>query len=455
MHSSRIHGAVASSLLVLLAVRGAPGQAPARDTVLGNGLEVIVAEDHTLPQATVVLAVRTGAFTQDAHQAGLAHLYEHLLFRTYPRGLSGFARDANAIDASWNGETTEDLVEYFLDVPARHVGTAISILSRLVRGAKFTDKDMKAERPVVLDELARDVSSPPDRLELEVHRRLWGDSWSRKDVGGDSATVSGLPLADIQQQFERYYVPNNAALIVSGDVNAAQVLTAAQGAFAPWAQAADPFAGQPKVTVTTIGRTTVLFMPANVTDVTFLMASQGPSAAPDSLDPYPVTVLCEILNESSSAFQRRLAGKGLLQRITASYDWGRYSGEIQIRARATVEQAGRGLLSLMNEVQVMDALSGVDSEDIRIAARHRAVGDAIDAELATHVAHTLAHWWAGPGIAAYPAYDKRLSAVSMADLSRVAATYFGERPRVIGVLADPRGIAAVRAALSAPGATGP
>lgn len=455
MPSARFRGAVASSLLWLVSARGAPAQALPRDTVLGNGLEVIVAEHHTLPQATVVLAVRTGAFTQDAHQAGLAHLYEHLLFRTYPRGQSGFARDANAIEAGWNGVTTEDLVEYFLEVPSRYAGTAIHILSRLARGAKFSDRDMKAERPIVLDELARDIASPPDRLELEVHRRLWGDSWSRKDVGGDSASVTGIPLTDIQRQFERYYVPNNAALIVSGDVDAAAVLAAAEDAFAPWVRGPDPSAGQPPITVTAIGRPTVVLMPADVSDVTFLIASQGPSAAPDSLDPYVVTVLSEILNEPSSAFQRRLSGHGLLQGVTANYDWGRYSGEIQIHARATVDHAGQGLLMLMNELQVMDALTGVDAEDIRIAARHRAVGDAIDEEFANHVAGTLAQWWAGPGISAYPTYGKRLSAVTTTDLARVAASYFGDRPRVIGVLANARGIAAVRAALSAPAAAKP
>jgi hypothetical protein len=109
----------------------------------------------------------------------------------------------------------------------------------------------------------------------------------------------------------------------------------------------------------------------------------------------------------------------------------------------------------MNELQVMDALTGVDAEDILIAARHRAVGDAIDDELANHVAHTLAQWWAGPGISAYPSFGKRLSAVTPVDLARVAASYFGDRPRVIGVLADARGIAAVRAALSAPAAAKP
>ena len=63
MPPARLGRAVASSLLWFVLVRGAPGQAATRDTVLGNGLEVIIAEHHSLPQATVVLAVRTGAFT--------------------------------------------------------------------------------------------------------------------------------------------------------------------------------------------------------------------------------------------------------------------------------------------------------------------------------------------------------------------------------------------------------
>src|SRR5712691_7188659 len=127
---------VAPTLAVLA---GAPGFAGAQDsslarlihrTQLDNGLDVITVENNTVPLATVLLAVRNGAFTQDSADQGMAHLYEHLLFRS-------------------NG-------------------------------------DLKVERPVVLDELQRDESDPEHQLHRHVDRMLWGASWSRKDLSGDS-----------------------------------------------------------------------------------------------------------------------------------------------------------------------------------------------------------------------------------------------------------------------------
>ena len=148
------------------------------DTTLANGLQVYVAENHRLPQATVVIAVRTGAFTQEAKQDGLAHLYEHLLYRAYPHGLQGFEHDANKIDAYFNGVTSVDFVEYFLDLPSENVPSAVQLLSHLVRNAHFSEADIKAERPIVMDEMARDISDPEAQLTRQVGQHLWGETWS-------------------------------------------------------------------------------------------------------------------------------------------------------------------------------------------------------------------------------------------------------------------------------------
>src|SRR5215510_3219648 len=125
-------------------------------TTLDNGLQVIVAENHTVPIVTVLIAVRNGAMTQDSGDEGLAHLYEHLLFRSYKGDPDAFALEASDLDADWNGTTAEEVVTYYLAPPSKNALRAIALLARLVQRPRFNAHDLTDERPVVLNELQRD-----------------------------------------------------------------------------------------------------------------------------------------------------------------------------------------------------------------------------------------------------------------------------------------------------------
>src|SRR5436190_486758 len=186
-------------------------------TTLDNGLEIVVAENHAVPLATVLVAVRNGAFTQEPAERGLAHLYEHVLFRSYKGDPNAFGRAAGRLNAAFNGFTSSEVVSYFLMVPSQNVDGAIDLMAGLFQDARFSNQDLKEERPIVLNELQRHASDPEDRLGRQVAQALWGSSWSRKDASGDSVTLAGITLDHLKATYSRYYVPNNAALIVTGD----------------------------------------------------------------------------------------------------------------------------------------------------------------------------------------------------------------------------------------------
>src|SRR5207247_8715788 len=156
-----------------------------RRTKRHNGLEVVVAETPAVPLATVLVAVRNGAFTQDSAEAGLAHLYEHLLFHSFRRDPSAFGYEVSKLNGRYNGTTNHEVVTYFVVVPSKHVDSGIKLLGRLLEDAHFSTGDLKDERPVVLDELQRDESDPEGLLARQVDRALWGESWPRTDVAGD------------------------------------------------------------------------------------------------------------------------------------------------------------------------------------------------------------------------------------------------------------------------------
>ncbi|HKE91105.1 MAG TPA: pitrilysin family protein [Gemmatimonadales bacterium] len=415
-------------------------------TTLDNGLQVIVAENHSVPIVTVLVAVHNGAMTQDPGDQGLAHLYEHLLFRSYKGDPDAFAIEASDLDAEWQGTTGEEVVTYYLAVPSKNAIKGVALLGRLVQKARFNARDLKDERPVVLDELRRDESDPEQALERQASRMLWGTSWSRKDAVGDSASLRGIALARLQEAYGRYYVPNNAALIVTGDVSAAAVFAAAREQFGPWAKAADPFV-EPLPPIAPMTTSSALLMGKPVTHATVLVKLRGPSAAEDTIAPYAIDMLCDVLNERGSAFQQHLAGSGLFQSVSCGYETLAHVGPITFHGQTTPERAPSALIALLRELDQLSALNGVADEDIAIARKRQRVSSALAVESSYALAPLLARWWAVGGTEAYERYDDRVTAQRLIDLKDVAALFVSTQPRIIAVLAPPEVIPNLQLAL--------
>jgi len=430
----------------LAALAGATAPAHAQDsslarlihrTRLENGLDVITVENGAVPLATVLVAVRNGAFTQDSADQGMAHLYEHLLFRSFGNGPDAFAIEVTRLNGAYNGATSQEVVYYHLTVPSRNVEKGIKLIARLVREAHFSNGDLKRERPIVLDELQRGESDPEQQLERHVDRMLWGASWCRKDVGGDSASLAGMTLDRLKQTYARYYLPNNAALIVTGDVSSERVFAQAAEAFRDWRPGPDPFVDHPIPPIAPRAASTVVIVAHDVRDVTIRVALQGPGVGRDTAATYAADALFDVLDDPASAFQQRLVEQGPFQSVTAYYLTQDHTGPIEIVGKTTPERAQEALNELLDEVESVDALEGVTEEDLTIAKRRRAVSMALTLEQTSLLAPDLAGWWASAGLEYYLGYQHRMAAQTVEDLRRFARGYIVGRPRVIGVLAPP------------------
>ncbi len=380
-------------------------------TTLDNGLDIVVAENHAVPLATVLVAVRNGAFTQEPAERGLAHLYEHVLFRSYKGDPNAFGRAAGRLNAASNGFTSSEVVSYFLMVPSQNVDGAIDLMAGLFQDARFSNQDLKEERPVVLNELQRHASDPEDRLGRQVAQALWGSSWSRKDASGDSVTLAGITLDHLKATYSRYYIPNNAALIVTGDVVTERVFEQARERFRDWKRGPDPFADRPIPPIAPRATNGVVMLALDVRDVTIRIALQGPSVGQDTGATYAADALFD---------------------LTLSH-----SGPIEIVGKTSPERAQDALVRLLNELETLDVLEGVSDEDLAIAKKHREVQLALTRERIAGLAPALAQWWSSAGLDYHLAYDGRMAAQTIDDLRRFAGTYVVGRPRVIGVLAPP------------------
>ena len=408
-----------------------------RRKTLPNGLEVIVVRSSAVPLATALVAVHNGAFTQDSGDAGLAHMYEHLLFHSFRNSPDAFGIETTKLKGASNGETSAEVVDYYVMVPSENVVPAIGLLADLVMKARFSNGDLKAERKVVLDELQRGLSDPQGDLDRQVERTLWGSAWHRKDVSGDSASLQGISVDRLKATYARYYVPNNAALIVTGDVDPERIFTVAEDKFGDWKSAPNPFADRPMPIIPPLERTTAVMVAKDVLDVTIVVALDGPSVGTDPGATYAADVLFDVFNDPSSAFQRRLVTLGPFESVSGSYVTLNHTGPIEFRGTTTPENAKKALLGLTDELQNLDLLDGVTDDDLAIARKHRQVAGALGRERTASLAPGIAFWWSVTGMDYYLTYHDRMATQTADSLRRFARAYVVNTPRVIGVLAPP------------------
>ncbi|GAC1516404.1 MAG: hypothetical protein NVS1B4_11180 [Gemmatimonadaceae bacterium] len=405
---------------------------------LANGLEVIIVENHAVPLATVELAVRAGAMIQTVEDQGVPHLYEHMLFKSY-RGTDGsrFAHEASRLHAGYNGTTSEEAVTYYLTLPSGNTDDGIELMADMVREARFESDALNTERFVVIGEYQRSISDPRFHLHREVAKKIWSSAFHRKNTIGDEMAVLGATPDRLKSIFTQYYVPNNAALIVTGDVDGARVMKAARRRFGDWRRRPDPFGAMPVPPIPPLDSNRAVVVTGAVHDVSIYLQWQGPRVDRGPEDTYAADVLADLLNDKESGFHKRLVESGLFQHASLSYYTLAHVGPITFEGVTTIANLPGALTALQVELENMLTEDYFTERALRVAKKHRSVATALELERGTQLAHTLASHWAVAGLDYYLGYVDKLSTRSAADLRAFVDKYLTRRAYVVGALVSP------------------
>jgi predicted Zn-dependent peptidase len=233
---------LAVSLLGALLVLGASGSAatfpgPPRvtQTVLANGLRVVVVENHAVPLARVDVWYRFGSVNDPPGHHGLAHALEHMMFRG-TRAMPG-PNTIDFVDARLgierNAETDYDSTHYYATVPVDELPVALRIDADRMRGLLLRPRDWALERRAVLAELSGDKLRAEETLESAVRLAAYGASSFGDDPGGHSDELLQTGVDDLRRAYDAAYRPDNATLVVSGDVDPRRVFALARTIFGP------------------------------------------------------------------------------------------------------------------------------------------------------------------------------------------------------------------------------
>jgi predicted Zn-dependent peptidase len=191
---------------------------------LANGLKVIVHRDESTPMAVMDIMYNVGARDEDPRKTGFAHLFEHLMFGGSLH-IASYDEPLQMAGGENNAYTTNDLTNYYLQLPSENLETAFWLESDRMYSLAFSDKSLDVQRKVVCEEFKEHYINKPygdvwhkmRELTYEVHPYRW------MTIGKELSHIENAQLQDVKNFFFKFYRPNNAILVVAGNVTVDKV----------------------------------------------------------------------------------------------------------------------------------------------------------------------------------------------------------------------------------------
>jgi zinc protease len=214
------------------AAHAAP-EPPVTEATLDNGLRVLVLEDHRSPIATIQTWYKVGSRNEIPGATGLAHFLEHMMFKGTPAyGKGQFAQVVEENGGQDNAFTSHDVTSYYVNIAADRVDLILGIEADRMRNLLLEAKEIDSERQVVAEERRTRTEDDPDGYLSEeflaaaykAHPYGW-------PVIGWMSDIQRINPGELRAFYDRYYLPNNALLIVAGDVDTRRVVARARETF--------------------------------------------------------------------------------------------------------------------------------------------------------------------------------------------------------------------------------
>src|SRR5712672_3683513 len=232
---------LAASLFVtlVLSASGAFAQTtvtsePPATFTLPNGLQVLVIQDHRTPVVTQMVWYKVGSADETPGKSGLAHFLEHLMFKGTSKHPAGeFSQTVLKVGGNENAFTSVDYTGYFQRVPREQLGTMMEFEADRMTGLILKDENVLPERDVVLEEFNMRVANNPDaRLSEQMMAALYLNHPYGRPIIGWRQEIEKLDREDALAFYRRFYAPNNAILVIAGDVEASDIGPMAEQTFA-------------------------------------------------------------------------------------------------------------------------------------------------------------------------------------------------------------------------------
>ena len=295
---------------------------------LNNGLKLIVQEDHRSPVVVSQVWYRAGALDEVNGKTGVAHVLEHMMFKGTKQLAAGqFSRKIAAAGGKENAFTGQDYTCYFQQLEKSHLSLSFKLESDRMVNLQITDAEFAKEIKVVLEERRWRTDDKPQSM---VNEQFQATSFRAHPYGrpvvGHMNDLENMTAADAREWYKNWYAPNNATIVVVGDVKAQDVYKLAKQYFGPLKPRTLPARkpqvepaqiGERRVTVKAPGKLPYLVMGFHAPTV-----SEAPKTPEAEWEPYALDVLSGVLsgNDSSRLNQKLVRETSLAVDVGAGYD---------------------------------------------------------------------------------------------------------------------------------------
>ena len=413
------------------------------ETTLANGLRIIVKEDHRAPTAVHMVWYRIGSMDEVDGASGVAHVLEHMMFKGTPSvGPGEFNQRVAAAGGRDNAFTSRDYTAYFQQIPKEKLEEMMALEADRMRHLSVDPKAFEQEIKVVMEERRmRTDDNPQAKLFEQMNAAAYQAHPYRRPIIGWMNDLENMTAADAKAWYDQWYVPNNAYVVISGDVDHQAVFALAEKHYGPLAGRALP-ARRPLVEPVQQGiRRIHVKAPAEL--ATLIMAWKAPVLRDIEQDkePYALEMLAAALDGHEAArFTKKLVRQDKLAlSVDISYDGtARGPGMIYISGTPaegkTVAQLEAALRTEISRLQK----EGIGEDELKRARAQLVASQVYKLDSMFGQAMEIGQTEAAD--LSYRQLDRmleKLQQVSAADLQAVARKYFSDDTLTVGIL-DPQ-----------------
>ena len=408
---------------------------------LANGLEVVVIPDHRAPVVTHMVWYKVGSADETPGKSGLAHFLEHLMFKGTAKNPAGrFSQVVATIGGQENAFTSADYTGYFQRVPRDELKRMMEFEADRMTGLVLTDDVVRPELNVVLEEQNMRVgNNPAARLGEQMDAALYLNHAYGRPVIGWRHEIEQLDREDALDFYRRFYTPNNAVVVIAGDVTPEEVRALAEETYGKVPRVTDIKPRlRPQEPVQEAPRTVTLADP-RVTQPSlsryYLVPSSTTARAGES---EALDVLAHILGHGANSrlYQALVVDKGVAVNAGASYD-----GTALDNTRLNIYATPKPETSLPQLEQAIDAVlaevveNGVSADEVE-RTKNRLIADSI---YANDNQRTLAQWYGaslatGATVEQVRTWPDRIRLVSTQAVREAARHWLDKRRSVTGYL---------------------
>ncbi len=417
-------------MLLLWAALPSVAQPNVTRATLKNGLHVIIIRNPLAPAVTVYENYRVGGNETPAGFPGMAHAQEHMMFR----GCSGLTADQTAaIYAQLGGDndadTQQNMTQYYETVPAHDLDVALHADADCMKGASDLASQWAQERSAIEQEVARDLSDPNYKLITRMNRDLFAGTPYEHDPLGTKPSFDATTAAMLKAFHEKWYAPNNATLVIAGDVEPEAAIATVKKLYGAIPRRALP--PRPQIHLQPV-KAESFTIPSDDPYIISILAFRMPGS--DSPDYAAATLLADVLSSQRGAIYGLVAdGKALGAGFQMEETYRKAGMGI-----AYVVLSTNGNPAAMDEtlrnLLVQDAAHGVNPDLVAAAKR----SEIASAEFNRNSIPGLADLWSNAVVSEgriSPEQDiDAIKKVTVADVDRVAKQYLVEQNAIVGTL---------------------